>query len=312
MNLKRLYQNSVLLPVLIVFTYFCLIVDTVKYPGAVENHFFIGAPVFFAITVTLLLLLDTDSKLMKLVFKANTIFLTVISLIYIVLNLIEGANFTNYILNVYHIHLDGLVYVVIFSLFVFLISKFKSSFPGSIKGLGLLYPAIVLAVTFFMVDNVPYITNMAVSRDSYILFHLGSSYDDRMYYQWGIFYQYMIFVRNNTPTDATIVIPPEEGAWLMGTGEPNFVRAFLYPRTITPESINIPNLQAFGPNTYILIAWGQEECNPDSGCHGWPRQDIKVQKIIYKDPNSSSVIETETNAIYKLGGSQYVYGLIEL
>jgi hypothetical protein len=185
-------------------------------------------------------------------------------------------------------------------------------FPTSIKGLGLLYPAIVLSIVFFVVDNVPYITNMAFTRDSYILFHLRSTYDERMYYQWGIFYQDMVFVRNNTPTNATIVIPPEEAAWLMGTGEPAFVRAFLYPRTITPEPINIPNLQAFGPNTYILIAWGNEECKPDPACHGWPRQDIKATKIMYKDPNSSNVIKVETNAIYKLGGSGYVYGLIEL
>jgi len=92
----------------------------------------------------------------------------------------------------------------------------------------------------------------------------------------------MVFVKNNTPSDATIVIPPQQDPWLIGSGNDTFVRAFIYPRKIVQETIIIPDLKVFGPDTFILISWGKEECKP-AGCHGWPRQDIRAKKIIYKD-----------------------------
>ena len=118
-------------------------------------------------------------------------------------------------------------------------------------------------------------------------------------------------VKNNTPPNATIIGPPEEDPWLMGSGNDRFVRVFLYPRKIISVTKTIPDVKAFGPNTYILITWGKEECKPE-GCHGWPRQDIFAKRIIYKDPNSDKAIETTENTIYKLEDDRYVYGVIEL
>jgi len=249
---------------------------------------------------------------MNLVLKANTVFLIVISAFYIIFSLIEGSHYTNYVLNNFHFHLDGLVWIVLFSLFIFLSDKFGKDTP-KVKGkMGAIFAILVSLMILFVTTNAVADLNMAVSRDSYILFHMQDSYDQRMYYQWGIFYQYMVFVKNNTPSDATIVIPPEQGAWLMGTGEPNFVRAFLYPRNIIQGTLTNLDIKSFEPSTFILIAWGQEECKPDPMCHGWPRQDILSKKIIYKDPNSSGVSETKENTIYKFANKQYVYGLIEL
>jgi hypothetical protein len=135
-----------------------------------------------------------------------------------------------------------------------------------------------------------------------------------MFYEWGKQYQFMVFVRNNTPEDANIIIPPEQDPWLMGSGNGTYVRAFLFPRKIIQEGLTIPSddLNNFPENSYILIDWGKEECKPDPECHGWPRQNIKSAKIIYKDPDSDGVAEVQENTIYKLKESQYVYGLIKL
>ena len=160
----------------------------------------------------------------------------------------------------------------------------------------------------------PYVFDMAFARDSYIVFHLNSSYDDKMFYQWGKFYRFMVFVKNNTPTDSTIVLPPMEDPWLMGSGNPHFVRAFLHPRKIVQETkiISESDLKKYGSNTYILVTWGKEVCKPDPECHGWPRQDIPAKKIIYEEPDSVNAAEVKENLIYKLGDSKYVYGVIEL
>lgn len=300
------------MPVLIVFTYLCLFLETIKYSGFIGNHFFIGVKVYFTLAIFFILFSDTKSKIMTFVLRVNRLFLLPLFLVYLVFSLLEGARYTNYILAAFHFHLDSLNLVVLFSLAIFLADKFKSIVPRVKGKLGVIYLAMVLLVINFMVGNAAYVSNMGFSQDSYIFFHLGNSYDERMFYQWGIFYQFMIFVRNNTPSNATIVVPPEEGAWLMGAGEPNFVRAFLYPRRIVPETLIIPDVKSFAQNTFILIAWGQEECKPDPGCHGWPRQDIPAAKIIYKDPNSDNVIEIKESSVYKLDDDKYVYGIIKI
>ena len=314
MNLRRLYHNSSLLPVAIAFTYVSLLLDTVKYPDFVGNHFFISSVVYFAIATTLLIFLNTESKIMNLVFRLNRILLVLTLVLYIVLSLIEGAHYMNYILNTLHIHLDGIAYPLLFNISILLVEKFKHLVPKPSGRTKVTYPLLIFLLIYFVAGNMTYITNMAFERNSYIPFHLGDSYDEKMYYRWGDFYRFMVFVRQNTPETATIILPPEQDPWLIGTGNPNFVRSFLYPRKVVSEKLIIPeaDLKSFPDNTYLLISWGKEVCNPEPTCHGWPRQDIKAQKIIYKDPDSERAIEIKENALYKLGDGKYVYGLIKI
>ena len=312
MSLRRLYQKSLFLPLAIIFTYFCLFLEVVKYPTFFRNHFIVDAKTIFSITIVFLIFSDTKGKVMNLLLKANRIFLIAITLVYLTFSLIEGAHFTNYVLATYRFHLDGLILPVLFSLSIFLVEKFKEELP-KVKGkLGIFYFIFVSLFVFYIVKNTAYAIDSGVSRNSYILFHLGKSYDDRMTYQWGIFYQFMVFVRNNTPADATIVIPPQQDPWLMGSGNHDFVRAFLFPRNIIEEPLMIRDIEAFDQNTYILITWGKEACKPDPECHGWPKQEIQATKIIYKDPNSSNVIETRENTVYNPEDKKYVYGVIEI
>lgn len=311
MNLIKKYQKTLLLPFAIGFTFFCLLLETLKYPGFIGNHFYIDAKVYFAVAITLLLFLDTKQKSANFVLRVNRILLVPIFLVYFGFALAEGAHFTNYVLATYHFHLDGLVFVPLFSLSIFVTEKFKDIVPKTIGKIGLVYPLMVFLLVFFMVKNITYVSDTAFNRNSYILFHLRDNYDDKMFYQWQDFYRFMVFVRNNTPTYANIVVSPMQDPWLIGTGNPHFVRAFLYPRKIIQEEKIIPDLSVFGPNTFILISWGKEECKPE-GCHGWPRQNIQAKKITYKDPDSEKVIETKENAVYRLEDDQYVYGIIEL
>lgn len=311
MDSKRLDLKSILLSFAIIFTYLVLLLETVKYPGFIGNHFFIDAKVYFALVITLLLFVNTKSKILRFIFKVNNIVLILLSAVYLIFVLLEGANFQNYVLATFHFHLDGLILPVLFSLLLFFVDKYKNLITKSVKGLGIIYPTIVLLLIYFMVKNLAYVSDLAFNRDAYIVFHLTDTYDQKMYYRWADFYRFMVFVRNNTPTDATIVVPPQQDPWLIGTGNLRFVRAFIYPRNLIQGTLILPDLKSFEPNTYLLISWGKEECKPD-GCHGWPRQDIKATKIIYKDPNSDKVIEVKENATYSLKDTKYVYGLIKL
>lgn len=310
---EKLLKKPFILPLLILFTYATLLLDTLKYPGFVGNHFFISSLVYFAIAVTLLIFLNTESKIMIFVFRLNRVVLVITLFAYIILGLVEGAHFTNYILNTLHIHLDGMAYPLLFNFSILLVEKFKHLMPKSSGRTKIAYPITILFLVYFAAGNMGYVTTMAFERSSYIPFHLKDSYDDKMYYRWGDFYRFMLFVKQNTPETATIIVPPEQNPWLIGSGNPNFVRSFLYPRKVVSEKLIIPeeSLQKFDPETYLLISWGKEVCSPEPACHGWPRQEIKAQKIIFKDPDSAQAVEIKENAVYTLKDKKYVYGLIK-
>jgi hypothetical protein len=285
--------------------------DTLAYPGFVGNHFFIDAKIYFVVALTLVMFSTSRFRFLNFILSINRLLLPILSAIYLILVALEGAHYTNYILATFRIHIDGLIILVLFSLLLYIANKFKDLVPKRVHKLGIIYPTMVFLIVYFVVKNITYVADQAFNRDFYIVFHPLNTYDQKMYYQWGDFYRFMTLVRNNTPSNATIIVPPEENPWLIGAGNDRFVRVFLYPRKIISVTKIIPDIKSFGPNTFILIAWGKEECQP-AGCHGWPRQDIFAKEIIYKDPDSERVIETKVNTVYKLGGSQYVYGLIKI
>lgn len=72
-------------------------------------------------------------------------------------------------------------------------------------------PLIVFLVILFAVKNLVFVTGMAINRNSYILFHLNSSYDDRMSYHWGIFYKFMVFVKNNKGKTRKVIVIKQKG-----------------------------------------------------------------------------------------------------
>jgi hypothetical protein len=66
---------------------------------------------------------------------------------------------------------------------------------------------------------------------SFIRHNLHLTYDEKMGVKWGDYYDYMVFVRENTPSDATIAIPPQADQWAQ-TGNAGLDNYFLYPRQL--------------------------------------------------------------------------------
>lgn len=66
---------------------------------------------------------------------------------------------------------------------------------------------------------------------SFICHNLHLTYDEKMGIKWGEYYAYMVFVYENTPADATIVIPAEGDQWSR-TGNVGLDGYFLYPRRL--------------------------------------------------------------------------------
>ena len=304
-----------ILPLLIVVTYLFLALDTFIYPGAVAKYLFIDSRFYFGLSVVLLLFfLPKKSKILDFVLKVNALMLIPLWIIYLIFVGIEAAHYTNYVLATYHIHLDGLISLPLFSLSLFLAEKIKVRFPTAFlpKPKNIFFFALIIITAYFSVKNLASSANTALNANLYVFLHPASSYDEKMYYQWGDFYRYMVFIKNNTAENAKIVIPPAQEPWLARTGDMQLVRAFLFPRELIQyREINIPDLDSLGTGTYLMVSWGDRPCNTQD-CHGWPKQTIVAKEIFYKDKNSSEVIETRENFVYKKDDYKYVYGLISL
>ena len=100
----------------------------------------------------------------------------------------------------------------------------------------------------------------------------------------GTFYNYMVFVKDNTEENSRIIIPPQEEPWL-SVGNRFLVRYFLHPRIIIQGQYeNNPSVKA----DYILISEGGWTAS-DPVRYGWPKVFVAAEKIVYFDIEEKSV-----------------------
>jgi len=74
------------------------------------------------------------------------------------------------------------------------------------------------------------------------------------------FYEYLKFVKKNTPKDATIILPPQESSWDL-YGNFFYMQYYLYPRTLLASSGQETVLENAD---YALLVEGKDEIWPSS------------------------------------------------
>ncbi len=258
--IKKKDKILLFLPFLITFTYACLVLDSIVYPGFVSKYLLVDSKIFFAISLILLVfVLPPNSirvgqkyKLLISLLEMNMLLLLPILLVYYILNIVEIAHYTNYVLATFHIHLDGFIYLMLFVLSltgVDLIVNNPLLFKD-VSQLKIIFNKDRFRFIFFVFliytvyFNFGITFQHAVKRGAFIFSHINYSHDDKMYHQWGEYYKFMLFVKENTSNEAIIVIPPEKEPWLT-SGNMWIDRYFLYPRRIVQyddQNINIPDL----------------------------------------------------------------------
>lgn len=127
-----------------------------------------------------------------------------------------------------------------------------------------------------------------------------ASYDRKMTYKWGDFYIYMLMIRQNTPENSIIYIPPMRAPWGL-EGNEGLVRGFLFPRIIRPFDKNkITNEQ----NSFVLLV--QKEGT-------WPAVSLKSKYVISFDLQSKQVKKLSSqNYSHKNNVFKIKPGLIKL
>lgn len=275
----------------ILFILLVSLIESVTYPGFIKNHFIIPAFIVYLIFGIIAFSKPNNIKLNKAHHKIIYLFAILISVFYIIINIVESLTYNNFIFTHLHINLQGFAIFTLITLFsCFYLTKRN----------------LILGAMFFLgIFNIAGLTPIALHKLVPIFSHPLASYDQKMTLAYGEFYQIMQQVRSLTPEDSTIVIPPQSAPWV-DEGNDALVRRFLYPRQIDHlEDIDLKN----ATSTYALIAYGHW---PEEGnyTHGWPKQiipsnhiwhlypsDNKIEKIIgFYDPNSNwewGLIEVE-------------------
>lgn len=317
---KRIIDyNSILFPILWSLTIVFSIVEAFTYSGVIAKHMFLSFNFFLFLSITAGFLIKytrsgTNYPLYKIILILNKPVFLLFSLLVIFFPILEVAHFRNYVFSTYHIHPHGLLWPwFLSSFFIFLDLDFlvlpnfrRLSSEIIIKRVLLLgLVSWVLATNFFTVSA-------GVIKNLYtIVRYPFASYDEKMRKQTGTpFYDYTLFIKENTPSDATILIPPQGYPWPQ-TGNMAYLRYFLYPRYLVNGREKEAGVDLKKEKIeFVLLAWGESSELQYGFTNGWPKFDLKAKQIIY-------MIDEQNKKIVP-GDSRYdpeqknLWGLIEL
>jgi hypothetical protein len=277
---KIIKLNEYLFPFIICASYIALGLETYSYIGYLKKFIFVDSRFFLVLALISALLVTQVKPRKSIIIKINNILLPLLLITYLAMQALEAFYYHNYIFSNFHIQQDNFLYLVILSAGIFMIGKFckKITKPNDLSIL-----IILIVSAFVLVDNLKISMNEAVYSDLFIATHINMTYDEKMQSYWGIYYEYITFVKNNTLENSTIIVPPQESPWLM-TGNIALDRYFLYPREFIQGTFNEPlDLKSAD---YVMLAWGEWKEN-DTSKYGWPKVKVDVKEIIYmnKDKN---------------------------
>lgn len=135
MNLKKIIGNPIKvlgfgLPVLIIVSYVFLLVEILKGPDFWSKRIFIDGRMLMSLTLVISLFFKISrNRLLHTILKLNAIFLLPCCAVYLFFVFLEIAHYPNYVLATYQLHIDVLIFIPLFSFFLWLVSKFDDFFP---------------------------------------------------------------------------------------------------------------------------------------------------------------------------------------
>lgn len=301
--------NQLVFPFMVLFTFVVLGLETYSYIGFIGKFILIDSRFFFNLSIfsaIFLIISGKKSYLSDLTFRLNSLVLIAGSVTYLFLQFLEAQNFHNYVFSRYHIQPNNMLYIVILSLILAIISKLR--LPKKFLNVSP-YLSIIMVVTLVIfLNGMVETANAALYSDIYIISHINKSYDYKMTERWGVYYQYIKFVKDNTPENSIILIPPKELPWL-STGNEGLDRYFLYPRRLING--NLDEVSNTSNYDYAMLVWGEWNGAPKEK-YGWPKASILAEKVIFFDPITSATKSVDGG--YNLGGdSKYgEWGLIKI
>jgi len=228
--------------------------------------------------------------------------------------LLEKIHYPNYVFSTFHIHPLELGTPLALSIYAFIISS-KDVLLVIRKNPEILYkwfPVVVITSWILVKSFIDLGTSVA--RDvSFIIKNPTASYDQKMEEKLGKkFYDYVLFVKKSTPEDSKILIPPFPTWPWAQSGNIPYMTYFLYPRVLLNGEEYSPKYDLNKEDIdYVLLTWGELDAPAVVQTNGWPKFDVKAEKIVYM-LNEGKTVEREEDYIYKKVENKQMWGLIKV
>ncbi len=227
---------------------------------------------------------------------------------FLILKIINRLVSSEFVLNKLNIQPNNLIWPALIALFpvaVILLPRIN------LKKLFKIQSAVVISIFLIVSHGLYTIYKSHWQTYQFIITHPFVSYDEKMRKAIGEFsYNYAKFIVKYTPESATLLVPPQAFPW-PSSGNIGYFRYFSYPRTlIAGDEFIPPPKDIFAGIDYVLLNWGETERVENEHTHGWPKFDVKAEKIIFMDEDGGYAGELKGNYHYKDYKDKKVWGLI--
>lgn len=259
-ELKYLMKQRLVYSFYIFYACLCLCLaafEVYKYPGIVFK--FTHIDLIFYIYLLIFMTTGVEKPV-----KFKAIITTIAALIFIFclgISFTEIFTYKNYVFSQFHINTNGIGNLVIIPLII--LYPYYGPNVMRVKKMAILILGCWSIINIF--DTINYAGSKIVTQIRYP----NASYDEKMSSSLGDFYRCMMIIKNNTPNNSTIYIPPQADVWEM-EGNEYLVRYFLYPREIKHfEKVSDTSIST---NPYIIYSWGYWQGKRSMGA--WPYETI--------------------------------------
>lgn len=302
------------------------IVESATYPGFVLKHLYVDLlSIIFVVVILgffIKIFLKIERNVPNYLEKVAICISIILSVVVFLCNFIEGISYTNYIFSRFHVHPKLLytpLFLSYFGLFLFIKKDTiwnKSNNAGLAKYFKTIYKVrtLLLIICFWLIfQNLTVIWQVLRNDILFMVKHRESTVAEKMRYKVGDkFYKFVDFVQKNTPPYSTILIPPQGYPWPQ-TGNPSYIRYFLYPRKVVVGKEYEANIDLLKSNIdYVLIAHGETDTTEFGFTHGWPKFDVPSDYVLYMEDDKELIRQYEHMYLYKNSIGKEQWGIIKI
>ena len=327
--------NYVLFPLFYVSVMTLLFLESITYPNFVNNHFIVSMEVLFILTlfsgfIGLITHLSNrsvnasiSSMMYQFIYSASALAVIPIFILLSISGSMLSENRDSILIGkgiLFYPHrvIDILILVIYFLLIYTMLIKMKifdkASSQKIFNSKNWLNTQIIANALYYIVGCLIVLSSLFSVFPSfkqnlgYLVKRPLYTYDQKMRLQIGPVYDYYMFVKNNTPKDAYILKPEQQGRWPDISNE-GFTRYFLYPRNFVSEE----NLKTEKDKVDYVFLIGGLKLHRDEELDRWPNFNVPATRIILYSKTDLGVYKVlNENYDYKNFDYKEYWGVIEI
>lgn len=298
-----------------VFSVLMATIETYKYPGFIFKHFNFLPMIFYVITGIAIIAIKLyppptpEKSLLAITFRLLAIYATILTGIFYI---IETITYPNFIFTYLHVHLDGLQILTGMLFVYFALSNLMHKHYVAILNSTFFLAISSLLINYAIINTLD-VTKL-IKKEVEAMQSPAQSDDEKNEVGWGTIYQYAKMLKNATPEDAIIAMPPAQNHWLY-SGNIVLMRYFLYPRTLVnvKETANTSTLHELPSQNYdyVALVWGESN-ERDQSPYGWPKTSIDAEYIDYFDLNTNTTNRVVTTQYQFRELNEQLWGVIKV